>query len=151
MTPIDLTQCPPPEGMEWRPDGAVGFMCCSKTLDGRVIVINPAYPTFGVHWSVTAEAGGEVFASRAVTLADLPAAYRRALQAVGLASPWTSEVPTEGDLYLVRYPSGWIQLTSHIMSGAWLPASGRIKGLNKFPPGTLFMPCPQPPKETPHG
>lgn len=113
MTISELsTLLPPPEGMEWRPDGAVGFKCCSNTLDGRIIVINPAYPTLGVHWSVTAENDEEAFASRGVTLADLPAAYLRALTAVGLAPDeekedlrrrltWTSEVPTEPGVYVV--------------------------------------------------
>ena len=143
MTPFDLTQCPPPEGMEWHEDGCGGFIAQAPN---RTLRIDPE-----------AEEGIRVSAWNVddnvhfyTTLADLPTAYRRALIAVGLASPWTSEVPTEAGWYAAAEPDWGVDLYEFDSSdNSWRLARGGdwIEG-KLFDPGTRFMPCPQPPKET---
>ncbi len=80
MTPFDLTQCPPPEKFgPWRSMPSDTFITAGDV--GRVRV--RAVPGWG--WKIDAEYCGTSFGCEAHTLADLPTAYRRALQAVGLA------------------------------------------------------------------
>lgn len=92
--------------------------------------------------------------------ADLPAAYLRALQAVGLAPDvekedlrrrltWTSEVPTTPGLYAV-VNADHTPVGVFVRDGGkpcWLGHDGR-RHPGEFPDGARFCPCPQPPKET---
>ncbi len=154
MTTDDLTRmCPPPDGMRWEAGNGGHFLCVSERRDGRQVHIDPTWvANFGLFKVVATGAGldghhGVWFRGDA----DLPAAYRRALQAVGLASPWTSEVPTEAGRYLVARP-GKLDVLIYTRSNyrperPWCsPTSGWCKA-DIFPDGTLFMPCPTRPKE----
>ncbi len=132
MTTDDLTRmCPPPEGMEWHEDGYGGFIAQAPN---RTLRIDPeAEERIRVSaWNV--DDNVHFFA----TLTDLPAAYRRAMVAVGLASPWTSEVPTQPGHYLVRWaetkgrPIVWT-----LEAGVWYGPSGVV---SRPPPhGSSFL------------
>jgi len=99
------TLCPPPEGMEWRhydPDGLIA------AEDGKTVIVDPEDDN---RIRVSAW-NGDDNAHLYTIPTDLPAAYLRALTAVGLAPDaekedmrrrltWTSEVPTEPGVYVV--------------------------------------------------
>lgn len=133
MTPFDLTQCPPPEKFgPWRSMPSDTFITTGDV--GRVRV--RAVPGWG--WKIDAEYCGTTHGCEAHTDADLPAAYRRAMVAVGLASPWTSEVPTQPGDYLVRWaetkgrPIVWT-----LDAGVWYGPSGVV---SRPPPhGSSFL------------
>lgn len=148
MTPIDLTQCPPPEGWPaWERDNDFANSFVLRGGGGAVYLRQPTGLPSG-QWQLCAEKGDDCIVIY-TTLADLPSAYRRALQAVGLVSPWTSEVPTTPGLYVVSEPDWDIALYEFDASdNSWRLARGGNWVQDKmFDPGTLFMPCPQPPKE----
>lgn len=104
------TLCPPPEGMEWKDQSFRGeahfYLSHLCPPGGCTVMREPG------GWTVYASAGNASAQFVLVTDEDLPAAYLRALQAVGLAPDaekedmrrrltWTSEVPTEPGVYVV--------------------------------------------------
>lgn len=136
--------------MRWEAGNGGHFLCVSERRDGRQVHIDPTWvANFGLFKVVATGAGldghhGVWFRGDA----DLPSAYRRALQAVGLASPWTSEVPTTPGLYAVvnadHTPVGVFVRDDGVP--CWLGHDGR-RHPGEFPNGARFCPCPQPPKE----
>ena len=126
------TLLPPPEGMEWRhydPDGLIA------AEDGKTVIVDPEDDN---RIRVSAW-NGDDNAHLYTIPTDLPAAYLRALRAVGLAPDaekedmrrrltWTSEVPTTPGRYLVEDPDadgailmyefgvgglGWVEYVPH--------------------------------------
>lgn len=163
MTPNIPTLCPAPEGMEWHedPEDAGAFVASSSV--GRVFIKRvDDHPR---PWLLIVRKGSDSI-TLYVTEKDLPSAYRRALVAVGLASPWTSEVPTVPGVYVVRSNSRqtggeMFRLYDEDEHGdagerPWVDAHGRHRTISQMS-GCLFLPlplplsdvpCPQPPKET---
>ena len=145
MTPFDLTQCPPPEGwgswLETKP--ATEWAVRRKEPREHVRVTR-----HGDTFAVSVMTSEEMYHGPWTAARDLPSAYRRALQAVGLASPWTSEVPTTPGLYAVvnadHTPVGVFVRDDGVP--CWLGHDGR-RHPGEFPNGARFCPCPQPPKE----
>ncbi len=144
MTPFDLTQCPPPEGwgswLETKP--ATEWAVRHKEPREHVRVTR-----HGDTFAVSVMTSEEMYHGPWTAARDLPAAYRRALQAVGLASPWTSEVPTTWGDYIVRGHKTRGRGTIWTLGeDGWINPNGNVCMAPTF--AALFMPCPQPPKET---
>ena len=87
MTPFGLTQCPPPEGCRWsESDDNVWTLRDWEGDRHLAVIIKDLSSDDSDRWSVAAENFEVEARIRLITtLADLPSAYRRALQAVGLA------------------------------------------------------------------
>ena len=149
MTPFDLTQCPPPEGWgPWKEDDDFASAFVLRGGDDAVYLRQPTGLPAG-QWQLCAEKGDDYIVIY-TTLSDLPSVYRRALVAVGLASPWTSEVPTQPGLYAVvnadHTPVGVFVRDDG--APCWLGHDGRRHPV-EFPNGARFCRVPQPPKERP--
>lgn len=142
----------PPEGMRWE-DGLGGhFLCVSERRDGRQVHIDPTWVAGFELFKVVATGAG-LDGQHAAWFhgeEDLPAAYNRALTAVGLASLWTSEVPTTSGQYLLNDSDGNLSHLWTLTDGRWstLTESGRVSNDGGWAPFIVFLPCPQPPKET---
>lgn len=147
MTLSDINRlCPPPEGWsEWVETKPHTEWVTRRTEPKEHIRITRHEDTFAVS-VLTSEA---MYHGPWTPDADLPSAYRRALVAVGLASPWTREVPTSPGEYLVKQPGVRVFVLDHD-GRDWVPPTPRDKAALFWmylpPPGTLFMRIsPQPP------
>lgn len=146
---------PPPEGMEWKDQSFRGeahfYLSHLCPPGGCTVMREPG------GWTVYASAGNASAQFALVTDADLPAAYLRALQAVGLAPgaekedmrrrlTWTSEVPTKWGDYIVRGHKTRGRGTIWTLGeDGWINPNGNVSMAPTF--AALFMPCPQSPKE----
>ena len=142
---------PPPEGMEWREDPDFAHAFILTFADGAVYLRQPTGLVAG-QWQLCAEKGDDCIVIY-ITVPDLPSAYRRALQAVGLAPDaekedmrrrltWTSEVPTTPGRYLVDEPGKETTCWSLLEDGRWSHSSWAtfVLGLVPFTDGARFLP-----------
>jgi hypothetical protein len=146
------TLLPPPEGMEWREDPDFAHAFILTFADGAVYLRQPTGLVAG-QWQLCAEKGDDCIVIY-ITVPDLPSAYRRALQAVGLAPDaekedmrrrltWSEDVPTGDGLVLVWHPGDdepemWRTLGT--ADGIQWEHHNYVGHGNPFPPGTRFFP-----------
>lgn len=153
-------KCPAPEGMEWRASKERRFILvnASGTVRGSVDISRPDDDDPDAYVVVS---GDGCHYQTFPTLPDLPAAYLRALAAVGLAPDpekvalkaevaelrrrlaWSEEVPTSEGLVLVWHPGDdepemWRTLETSV--GLQWEHHNYIGRGNPFPPGTRFLP-----------